>query len=77
MKLKKMQFLGKFKPKMKPNGINGNPLYIYLKYKLETIITNSARQIVSTISIFLEANKKGFDIILGRLWLKETKLFIN
>lgn len=60
-----MQFLGGLKPKLKPCNIDSNLLYIYLEHKLETITTNSARWIVDSTGVFLEANVGGFDVILG------------
>ena len=72
-----MQFLGGSKPKQKPRGIDGNPLHTYLEHKLETVTTDSAGRIVGSTGVFLGADIGGFDVILGRPWLKETKPSIN
>lgn len=67
MKFKKIQLLRRLKLKQKLHGIDNNPLYIYLEYKLKSITTNSVKPIVSSINIMLEADIILFDIILR--WL--------
>lgn len=72
-----MQFLERSKSKRKLRNIDDSQLYTYLKNKLETFTTVFIEWIITTTSIFLKADIERFDIILGRLWLKKTKLFIN
>lgn len=66
MKVKEIQFLERLKPKQKLRSIDNNLLLIYLKYKLEIVITDSVKQIISSTCIFLKADIERFDIILGQ-----------
>lgn len=77
MKVKEMQLTGGSQPDQKPRGIDGNPLRTYLEHKLEVFTTDSAGRIVCSTVIFLGADVGGFDIILGRPWLKQISPSIN
>lgn len=77
MKVKEMQLPRGSQPHQKPRGIDGNPLHTYFEHELEVFTTDSAGRIVCSIGVFLGADIGGFDIILGRLWLKETRPSIN
>lgn len=72
-KIKEMQLLGGSQLKHKPHDIDGNPLYNYLEHKLQIFTSDSVGRIVDSTDIFLRADIGGFDIILGRPCLKETK----
>ena len=77
MKGKEMQLLGGCQPHHKPRGIDGNSFHTYFEQKLEIFTTDSAGQIVCSTGTCLGADIAGFDIILGRPWLKGTRLSIN
>ncbi len=49
----------------------------YFEHELEVLTTDSAGRIVCSTGTFLGAAIGGFDIILGRLGLKGTRLSIN
>ena len=72
-----MQLLGGCQPHHKPRGIDGNSLHTYFEHELEVFTTDSAGRIVFSTGTFLGADIAGFDIILGRPWLKGTRLSIN
>ena len=77
MKVKEMHLFGGTQPKQKPQDIDGNPLLTYFEHKLDTFTTDSTGRIACNTVVFMGADIDGFDVILGRLWLKETRLFIN
>ncbi len=77
MKVKEMQLLGGCQPHHKPRGIDGTSLHIYFEHELEVFTTDCTGQIVCSTSTFLGADIGGFDIILGRPWLKGTRPSIN
>ncbi len=77
MKVKEMQLIGGYQPHHKPRGIDGNSLNTYFDHELEGFTTDSAGRIVFSTGTFLEVDIAGFDIILGRPWLNETRHSIN
>ena len=77
IKIKEMQLLIGCQPHHKPRGIDGNSLHTYFVHELEVFTTNSAGRIVYSKGTFLGADIEGFEIILGRPWLKEKRPSIN
>ncbi len=61
----------------KPCGIDGNPIRVFLEYKIDVFTFDSVGRITRTESIFLGANVERFDMILGRLWLKTVMPIID
>ena len=77
MKVKEMQLAGGDQPKQAPRGIDSNPLRTYLEHDLKVFTTDSAGRIVCNNGMFLGADIGGFDIILGRPWLRQASPSIN
>ena len=77
LQAKQLQLQNGVAPIRKPRGIDGKPLQTYLEYTLDVFTSDSAGRIAKTSCTALGADIGGFDMILGRPWLKAASPSIN
>ncbi len=77
LKVKELQLTNGVSPTQKPRGIDGNSIRVYLEYKIDVFTSDSAGRIARTESVFLGADIGGFNMILGRPWLKTVTPIID
>lgn len=77
LQVKQLQLQNGVPPSRKPRDIDGNPLRTYLEYTVDVFTSDSAGRIAKTNCTVLGAHIGGFDIILGRPWLKIASPLIN
>ena len=77
LQVKQLQLQNGVTPSRKPRGIDGNPLRTYLEYTVDVFTSDSTEGIVKTNCTVLGADIGGFDMILGRPWLKRASQLIN
>ena len=77
LKVIELQLTNGVAPTRKPRGIDGNPIRVYLEYKIDVFTSDSAGRIARTESVLLGADIRGFDMILGCPWLKTVTPIID
>ena len=77
LKVEKLQLTNCVAPTQISCGIDGNRIGVYLEHKIYVFTSDSAERIAKTESVFLKADILGFDMILGRFWLKTVTLIME
>ncbi len=77
LQVKQLHLQNGVTPSRKPRGIDGKPLQTYLEYTVDVFTSDSAGRIAKTNCIVLGADIGGFDMILGRPWLKAASPSID
>ena len=75
LQVKQLQLQNEVALSRKLRGIGGKPLQIYLEYTIDIFTSDSEGRIAKTNCTVLGI--EGFDMILGKPWLKFASLLIN